>query len=196
MNLKPEEQQPQPPPQYPPQGHGPPYYQPYPPPKRDDKKIVILLVIVIIVIMVVPMITAAILYSFVRDLGPTDLPPSSHVPVGAWGDKTIMSPTEVWVDFGWLSPAPRPVDLQIILRKNDTDEARYYFVHDRADTLDLVVGIWLGTMTYVDLADNQLVDMGDQLRMTGLAPNSDYLLRMIYYPTGDQITMTSFSTPA
>jgi hypothetical protein len=122
--------------------------------------------------------------------------PSSVVPVGTWGAKTVNSNTAVNVDFGKVNPEPYPVDLEIILVRNGTIEGKYSFSNNFDGPLILSAGADVGTLTYADLADNQKINIGDQLRMTNLAPDSDYTLKMIWGPTGDQITSTTFSTPA
>lgn len=193
MSRRPEaQQQPPYPQQYPPQNYGPPYYQPYPPPKRDDKKIMIIILIVVIVVFVVPTVLAAVLYLMVIDLAPTD----SVVPTGVWGSKTLISSTSISVDFGKVNPEPRPVYLSIILIRNGTEQGRYVFNSNSDGALSIISGVPVGTLTYRDLTDNERVNTGDSLLITDLQPNSDYSLKMIWAPTGDQITTTSFSTPA
>ncbi len=174
-----------------------PYQQPYPyypqqPPKKDDKKLIIILLAVVIVAIILPVILSFVLYMMV-----IDMEPNTHmtVPTGIWGARTYISSTEVWMDFGRISPEPRPVDLEIILVANYTTDGLYTFATNNDGMLTLAAGSNVGTLTYVDLADNQRVNIGDQLRMTNLMPNSDYVLRMIWGPTGDQITSTGFSTP-
>ncbi len=189
------QRQPDYPPQYPPHNYGPPYFQPYPPPKRDDKKILIIVLIIVIVIFVLPTVMAAVLYFVVIGLAPTDFP-DSLVPTGTWGAKTLVSSTAINIDFGKVNPEPRPVDLEIILVRNWTTEGVYSFSGNDDGVLTLSRGVDIGTLTYADLADNQRINIGDQLKLTGLNPNSDYRIIMIWVPTGDQITSTGFSTPA
>ncbi|MEE9115982.1 MAG: hypothetical protein V3U09_03705 [Thermoplasmata archaeon] len=185
---------PQYPQQYPPQAYPPPYYMPYPPPKKDDKKIMIIIIIVIIVVFVVPTVMAAVLYFVVIGLAPTDFPTGPQVPTGVWDAKTIISSTEVHVDFGKINPEQRPVDIDIILVRNRTTEGVYYFRSNDDGALWLAHGTDVGRLFYEDLADNQRINTGDQLRLTNLYPGSDYRLVMIWGATGDQITSTTFST--
>lgn len=187
---------PQYPQQYPPQAYPPPYYMPYPPPKKDDRKIMTIIIIVIIVVFVVPMILATVMYFVVIGLAPTGFPPGAQVPTGMWGDLIIASSTEVVIDFDRINPEPRPMDIEIILVRNQTAEGIYEFSSNNDGALTLVGGTYVGRLTYEDLAGNQRINVGDQLRMTDLNPTSDYRLVMIWLPTGDQITSTSFSTPA
>lgn len=189
--IDPMQQQPYPQQPYPQQQY-PGYYYQQPPQKKDDKTILIVVVVVVIIAIVAPIIMAAILYSTVIGLEPS----SSVVPTGTWGAKTVMSNTEVRIDFGKVSPEPTPMDLAIILVRNGTVEGVYSFTSNHDGPLALRSGINVATLTYADLADNGRVNIGDQLRMTNLGPGSDYTLRMIWEPTGDMITSTTFSTPA
>ena len=149
-------------------------------------------VIATILMVAITVVLAAVLYIMVIGLAPS----GSVVPTGTWGAKTVNSNTAVDIDFGKVNPEPKPVDLEIILTRNNTDEGKYSFNNNDDGALVLASGVNLGTLTYADLADNQKVNIGDQLRMTGLSPNSDYTLKMIWTSTGDQITSTTFSTPA
>jgi hypothetical protein len=177
--------------QYPPYAYPPPYDQLHPPPKKDDSKSLIIIVVIIVVVFVLPMVMAAVLYSIV--IRPA--PPMQRIPTGVWGVKTIISPTAVDVDFGIVYPEPAPMDLSIILIRNGTDQGHYVFDDNWDGTLSIIGGVPVGTLTYRDVADNQRVDVGDSILLTNLLPNSDYSLKMIWAPTGDQITTTYFSTP-
>jgi hypothetical protein len=187
----PQQYPPQYPQQYPPPAYPPPYYMPYAPPKKNDKTLLIVVVVIIAVFVVVPIILSAVLYSMVTGFEPRGM----VVPTGTWGAKTIVSNTAVNVDFGKINPESRPVDLEIILVRNGTAEGIYMFTSNDDGPLILTWGEYVGTLTYADLADNQRINIGDQLKMTNLHPNSDYRLMMIWVPTGDQITSTTFSTP-
>lgn len=122
--------------------------------------------------------------------------PESVVPTGTWGAKMPISNTAYDVDFGKISPEPQPMDLKIILVRNLTVEGTYSFTSNFDGPLSLTGGTNVGTLTYADLADNEKVNIGDRLRLRNLAPNSDYTLKMIWGPTGDQITSTTFTTAA
>ncbi len=184
--------EPQEQPVYPQQYQQPyPYYYPYPPPKKDDKTLIIVVVVIVIILIVVPVILSFILYWMVMGIAPD----GDTVPTGAWGTKTVMSPTEVRVNFGHVSPEPRPVDIDIILVRNMTTQGRYVFPHNQDGYLTFGSGTDIADITYSDLADNERINIGDQLIFTSLTPGSDYTLRMIWGPTGDQITSTTFSTP-
>lgn len=182
---------PQYPQQYPPPAYPPPYYMPYPPPKKSDKTLLIVIIVVVVTFVVVPMILSAVLYSMVSGFEPRGM----VVPTGTWGAKTVVSSTAVNIDFGKINPEPRPVEIDIILVRNGTVEGIYMFTSNNDGALILTWGEYVGTLTYADLADNQRINIGDQLRLTSLNPMSDYRIIMIWGPTGDQITSTTFSTP-
>jgi hypothetical protein len=187
------QQQPQYPQQYPPQYYGPPYYPPYQPPKSDDKKIVKIVIIVVIVVLVLPTVLAAILYFMVIGLAPSGI----SVPTGVWGTVIIVSSTAVNIDFGRINPEPNPMDIDIVLVRNGTTQGMYRFGSPFDGVLSFSVGsgIDIADISYSDLADNQRVNVGDQLQLTRLNPNSDYRIMMIWGPTGDQISSRNFSTP-
>ncbi len=168
-----------------------PYYYQQQPPKKDDKMLIIVLVIVVVVAIVLPVMLAFVLYMTV-----IDREPDGHVvPTGVWGAKTIVSSTEVRIEFGKVSPEPRPVELDIVLVRNGADYGMYGFESNDDGMLSHLAGYDLGTLTYEDLADNRRINTGDRLRMSNLTPGSDYDIRMIWEATGDMITRTTFSTP-
>ena len=148
-------------------------------------------VIATILMVAITVVLAAVLYIMVIGLAPT----GSVIPTGTWGAKTPVSNTAYDIDFGKVNPEPKPLDLELILIRNGTDEGKYSFASNNDGAL-IRTGEDVGTLTYADLADNQKVNIGDQLKMTGLSPRSDYTLKMIWSSTGDQITSTSFTTPA
>lgn len=114
-------------------------------------------------------------------------------PTGVWGPKTI-GPEEVTVDFGRVTPRPEPVDMSLVLVRNGTTAGRYAFASNNDGELAFFNGEEVGTLTYADLADNERIDTGDKIVLTNLAPDSNYELIMIWVPTGDRITSTTFAT--
>jgi hypothetical protein len=116
-------------------------------------------------------------------------------PYGPWSTKTIVSPTEVTVDFGRLSPSTEPVDIRLILVLNTTTLGMYGFQHNEDGALILLSGSDVGTLVYSDLADNGWIDDGDKIMLSDLSPGSDYELQLIWAPSADRITSTYFATP-
>jgi hypothetical protein len=151
----------------------------------------LIVIVVIVLFVVVPAILGALLYSMVVGFVPR--PPEA--PTGVWGMKMPVSDTEYRIDFGKVTTEPKPIDLEIILELNGTTEGVYSFSTNDDGALTLSAGMNVCTMTYHDLADNQKINVGDQLRLTGLSPRSDYTIKMMWAPTGDQITSANFSTP-
>ena len=149
-------------------------------------------VIATILMVAITVVLAAVLYIMVIGLAPT----GSVIPTGTWGTKTLVSNTEYNVDFGKVNPEPKPVDLEILLIRNATDEVKYSFNGNGDGDLIFAGGVNLGTLTYSDLADDETVDIGDRLKMSGLSPGSNYELKMIWSSSGDQITTTTFTTSA
>ncbi|MCK5291669.1 MAG: type IV pilin N-terminal domain-containing protein [Thermoplasmata archaeon] len=149
-------------------------------------------VIATILMVAITVVLAAVLYIMVIGLAPT----GSVIPTGTWGAKTPISNSAYNIDFGKVNPEPKPVDLELLLIRNGTDEGKYSFNGNNDGLLTHADGVDVGTLTYSDLADNQKVNIGDQLKMTNLYPNSDYTLKMIWTSSGDQITSTTFSTSA
>jgi hypothetical protein len=98
------------------------------------------------------------------------------------------------VDFGLVDPVPKPMELEINLVKNGTEEGTYTYSSNNEGALIFARGIDVCDIEYIDLADNKKVNRGDMIRLTDLAPGSHYTLKMIWGPTGDKITETTFST--
>ncbi len=141
-------------------------------------------------------ITAALVAFFIVDymtqgMTTNEVPP----PVGTWSEKAIVSPTEVTVDFGTLSPRTEPVEIRLTLAMNTTTWGMYGFQNNEDGELVFLSGTEAGTLIYSDLADNGWIDNGDRITLSGLTPGSDYELRMIWAPSGDRITVTYFATP-
>ena len=150
-------------------------------------------VIATILMVAITVVLAAVLYIMVINIGGGG---PSGMPTGSWGAKKILDSTSVNVDFARITPEQRPVDLEIVLVRNDTSEGKYSFSGNDDGDLILKSGADLGTLTYADLADNQKVNIGDHVKLRGLAPNSEYTMSMLWVPTGDQITSTTFRTAA
>lgn len=96
--------------------------------------------------------------------------------------------------FGKLSNDPAPMDLKIIL-EHGPDSGIYVFPGNLDGVLlNLDSGVDIGNIRYQDLVDNGKVNLGDYLEISDLDPLSDYAVRMIWAPTGDQIDSETFST--
>ncbi len=148
-------------------------------------------VIATILMVAITVVLAAVLYIMVIGLAPS----GTSVPTGVWGTKTVIDSNNVNVEFGKVSGEPKPVDLEIILVRNISTEGKYTFLNNADGDLNFDSGTDIADITYADLADNSKVNTGDVLKLSNLVGGSDYIIRMIWSPTGDQITSTTFSTP-
>jgi hypothetical protein len=169
-----------------------PYTQPgyyYPPPKRK-KKFTAVKAIAATGAIVVPVVTVVLLYSMVVGLAPS----CACVPNGIFGDVEVLDSTSVIVEFGKVGGEPRPMDLQIELALDRWHEWSYSFEHNGDGELIPQNGNAVASITYADLADNQKVNVGDRLSITGLEPDTEYTINLIWASTGDLITSTTFST--
>jgi hypothetical protein len=116
-------------------------------------------------------------------------------PIGEFGEVEVINQTSVKVEFGQLHPQQEPMRIEIVLEKNDV-KSEYWFVSNEDGELHLRRGSDIGTLTYVDMADNQIINSGDVLQITDLEPGSDFIIKMIWMRAGDQIASTMFSTTA
>ncbi len=155
--------------------------------RRDEKGVSP--VIATIVMVVITVVLAAVLY-FMTSTCATLNP----IPIGIWCEDTTVSSTEATVEFGEMSRKIRPTNLEFILIRNSTTEARYGFLSNYDKDLVLKKGSDLGTLTFENHGDDICVDAGDEMKLTNLAPNSTYILKMIWAPTGDEMASIRFST--
>jgi flagellin-like protein len=148
-------------------------------------------VIATILMVAITVVLAAVLYIMVFNLGGTE----PVVPIGTFEPPEVVDSTTVNVGFGMMSADVRPVDLEIVLMKNGTDQGRYTFPDNEDGQLTLASGDDVGTLTYQDFVNNKKVNAGDEIRITDLSPGSDYTIMLFWGQTGDRITLTDFSTP-
>jgi len=148
-------------------------------------------VIATILMIAITVVLAAVLY-----LMNSCTPYIPQTPTGDWGDKTVVGSTEVVVEYGPMNLRVMPMNLELILVMNDDTEGKYRYSSNDDGELTQAGGAYIGTLTYEDLADNQQIDIGDEIILSDLAPNSNYELIMAWAPTGDQIATTTFSTPS
>ncbi len=173
--------------------------QPYPPlvyyhpPQNQKKKFPAVKAIVATVAIVVPTVVVALLYLMVIGLAPSGC---GCPPIGTFGEVDVVDPTSVMVTFGRFNNDPRPTDLEIILMEDGGAKAVYSFPTNGDGELIPANGAGVGIIEYEDLANNQKINVGDELLITSLKPDSDYTIWLIWEPTGDEIMSTTFSTTA
>jgi flagellin-like protein len=148
-------------------------------------------VIATILMVAITVVLAAVLYIMVIGIGDGGPQP----PRGAWGAKKIIDRTTVTIDFAEVTPDQTPMDLKILLTRNETTEGTYTFTSNDDGALSLSKGPDVGDLAYSDLADNGIVSIGDRIVMTDLAPGSEYEIIMIWVHNGDSIASATFSTP-
>ncbi|MHA1962289.1 MAG: hypothetical protein ACW99U_18955 [Candidatus Thorarchaeota archaeon] len=117
-------------------------------------------------------------------------------PTGSFDSVESNNTTTALAVFGSISNNPEPVNLVIQL-ETDTTIARYSWNgNGDGEVLERnPIDVDLGSITYHDLENNEEVNEEDYLYISGLSPDSDYTIRLIWSPTGDAITWSSFSTP-
>jgi hypothetical protein len=139
-----------------------------------------------------PVALAVVLFMMMIGLAPGGC---GCVVVGKFGEVELSDPTSVNVDFVLMNYKPKPMEFQVWIAMDGSADSLYSFGDNDGGELILSSGANVGTLTYVDTNNNRRVDKGDQLSITNLEPDSDYTIRLIWLPTGDLVTSTSFSTP-
>ena len=164
-------------------------------PKRKTRKTKLIRVSGYLLVLALILVSVFVLYVVLLP----DIPDEPVEPECEWRGETFskrnLSPTSVEFCFGPIRPEPKPTALEIILVRNGTDEGRYSFQSDDDGPLILAGGVTIGTIVYADSADNERVNPGDKIDITGLRPGSSYVIYLIWAPTGDVISKKTFSTP-
>lgn len=144
--------------------------------------------IVIVLLIVLGIIATVLMLTHEEE----EMPPPTAPPL--CGMK-VVTMTEVHMGLPTINPRPRPTDLKVVLKRNNTHSGYYEFQTDNDGPLAFESGDDVGTIHYADLADNQWVNLCDELRFTELYPDSDYEVFVFWAHTGDVITRRTFSTP-
>lgn len=155
--------------------------------RKGEKRVSPVFATVLMVAMTV--VLAAVLYVMVGNCATRN-----PIPIGVWCDKTEIGSTKATVEFGEMSRKIRPLNLEFVLIRNNTTEATYGFSSNADEQLVLKNGTSIGTLTFENHGDMICVDAGDRMILTSLAPNSEYVLKMIWAPTGDDMDSITFST--
>lgn len=165
-------------------------------PKRITRKMKLIWVSGYLLVLALILVSIFVLYVMLKPDSPDE--PIEHECESRGGtfSTRVLSPTSIEVCFGRLNPEPKPTALEIILVRNWTDEGRYSFQSDGDGPLVLAGGVTIGTIVYADSEDNERVNLGDKLDITGLYPASNYEIMLIWVATGDVITSKTLSTPA
>lgn len=108
-------------------------------------------------------------------------------------DAKATGPTSATVYFCGFSSEPSPMNLKIVLQKG-TSYGNYTFPSNESGAiLVLEWGTDMGNITYLDLDNDEEVDLGDRLLVTGLVPDSIYTVDLIWAPSGDRLDSQMFS---
>lgn len=173
---------------------------------RRDLKATTLIVVVFLAI-IIPLTLISISYLMVVGLAPS---PCCMNPTGQFGDIETTSNTTATVEFAGFSMTPNPEQLTIVVETQlslglfgiplmdsfyITYEGRYYFPHNDDNVrLQFEGGLNLADIGYKDYADNELVNSGDQLRLSGLFPGVTYTVKMLW-EDGTELDSISFEMP-
>jgi len=106
------------------------------------------------------------------------------------------TPTSISLQFGGGIYEMSPTNFELSLG-NSTGEGTYIFPSsDNGTVLVLVSGDNMGTIWYLDYAQNGKINVGDGIVMENLEPNSYYALELIYIPSDSEACFYCFSTPS
>lgn len=165
-------------------------------PKKVTRKMKLIWVSGYLLVLALILVSISVLYVMLQP----DMPDEPIEHECEWRGETfsprVLSPTSVEFCFGMIRPEPKPTALEIMLVRNATDEGRYSFQSDDDGPLVLSGGVSIGTFVYADSEDNERVNQGDKLDVTGLHPASSYEIYLVWAATGDVIARKTFSTPA
>lgn len=79
---------------------------------------------------------------------------------------------------------------------NSTSEGTYYFPSSGNGTvLILKSGTDVGTVTYMDNADNGKINVGDCIILENLEPDTYFSMELVYVTSGKTVCFYCFSTP-
>lgn len=163
-----------------------------PPSKRGDLRLKVQVFFLWVVIIACVSIFIFALY-IAMDSG-LEAPPM-NVPTGSIDDIDNIGATTATVILGKIedNPPPAPLAFKFI---NETDSVIFQWQGNATNgsyqTFNTPSTI---AITFNDVDGNDEVNKGDFLAVTGLAPTTEYTVQLIWDPTGDCITETSFSTP-
>jgi flagellin-like protein len=148
-------------------------------------------VIATILMVAITVVLAAVLYIMVIGLAP---PPEGQPPRGQF-TPVVTSNTTATMEFAGFSRVPLPIHLKIVL-STETASGTYAFGANADGTvLSLESGVSMGTITYRDFANNDLVNSGDQLLIAGLDTGTFYTIKMLW-KDGSAMDTKTFATPS
>lgn len=89
-----------------------------------------------------------------------------------------------------------PTRLRIGLKVDD-EYSWFSFSNDESGaTLTVISGENIATIVYYDLEQNGRVELGDYLAISGLTPDTEYTISLVWQETGDLLDTDVFTTPS
>ena len=151
-----------------------------------DRMLVSIVAVIIVAVVIVIALMAVMVLMLLQKNGLTIVPCAPSF-------SSIGNTTAIY-EFCKTYANLKPTELKVVLDRNATSSGIYSFQSDEDGPLVFEEGTDICDMEYDDLTDNERVSAGDALRITGLYPGSEYTLKLIWAPTGDLITASSFTT--
>lgn len=162
-----------------------------PPQGMTNIEMIVIIVVVTVIVTVVPITLILVLSP-----SPSDgyiQPPVR--PTGQFANADATSNTTATVTFAGFSSTPAPINLRIVLSTAASSGTYAFGANGDGTILNLQSGTIIGTITYRDYDDNDLVNGGDQLLITGLSVSTSYTVRMLWRD-GSTLDQEDFNTPA
>ncbi len=153
-------------------------------------------VIATILMVAITVVLAAVLYVMVIGFGGG----GQQAPPGTFKPFDVTSNQNVTITFDTFSPAPKPMDIKVILTPSSATLTDIEYTFSTAPSAsDTTMVATTGTAIYHDYsyAGNE-VNAGDYIKVTGLTPNTSYTIKVFYHPSNSMCSLTgitTFSTP-
>jgi hypothetical protein len=120
---------------------------------------------------------------------------AATVPTGQFYVEETSS-TTAKVTFSHVFCDAPPTHLRILLTNNDGDTWFSFPNNESGATLTIISGENIATIVYYDLEQNGRVELGDYLAISGLAPDTEYKVHLVWEATGDVLDVDVFTTPS
>ncbi|UCD91812.1 MAG: hypothetical protein JSV43_06125 [Methanobacteriota archaeon] len=161
--------------------------QPEPPSDSDRKKKQLIAIVVVIVIL-------AVLALLLILLQPAPDPGTEQEHILTISNVEVTNSTKANVTFGEPTNNPHPVKLKVII--STLTESGVYIFPSNMDGADLarISGDNMGFMVFRDFADNEKIDPGDMILMTGLEKGTLHNISIRWEPNDHLIDYQEFLT--
>lgn len=162
--------------------------QPEPPSSSDRKKKELIALVVVIVILA---IVALLLMMFLQ---PAPRPGTQQEHILTISNVEVTNATTANVTFGEPTTSPHPVKLKVILSTSAESGVYIFPSNDNGVTLIRTSGDNMGTMVYMDSQNNEKIDPGDMLLLTGLEDGTAHNISFLWEPNDNLIDYQKFVT--